>query len=196
VTEVTGDGQQDVIYTYSAPTFTIGGVLSSDGGTWRDVAFDGQARATNLALEAGSLTSSGSTCDPNCVAGATLTAFHYDRASHSFIGTDITPTTTPPPPTTAPPPPTTAPPMPPCTAVTFHKAIESSHEADAAPSFTVTDVSCDDGWAFVYVDAGPDMEGADVILEAVGSNWVVRSFGNGQLCDGLDLPTKLAYEHC
>lgn len=92
VTDLTGDGKPDLMYSYSSPRFMLNGVLSSEGGRWRRVLFDGKPEAYQLDASSGTLTSTYIGEFPDG-AGASVTSYQYDHASGGFIGTDVTPST-------------------------------------------------------------------------------------------------------
>ena len=126
-TEVTGDGQPDFIWATPAADQVVNGVVSSDGGAWQSVAFGTNLMVDTLTVSGGILTSSEMTCDPNCAEGGTIdTSWRYDRASRTFIGTDITPTTT-------------RPPSPACTANAIADTDRESPDVGAVVTFSVQD---------------------------------------------------------
>ena len=174
-TEVTGDGQPDFIWATPAADQVVNGVVSSDGGAWQSVAFGTNLMVDTLTVSGGILTSSEMTCDPNCAEGGTIdTSWRYDRASRTFIGTDITPTTT-------------RPPSPACTANAIANAVRESPDVGAVVTFSVQDLICDGQWAFANLVNPKTADGyltdnASVFLQASGSNWVLKELSTIGLC--------------
>jgi len=90
VTDLTGDGVNDLLIESFAGNDVVGSVLSNHGGEWRMIPFaspDGDNELVEaLRLDAAGLVSSSNPCVPSCADGGVIdTIWRFDDASGRFV---------------------------------------------------------------------------------------------------------------